>query len=116
MTVSYQHLFLGYKIRDTAVHESGVGIWPHLQAVTVYIENGHNQDLTITIRGNKEKTTMGSVELVSAFTVAAGTAVSYTLTPETTGWLPYIYITATASTAPTTGEINATIITIEKEA
>ena len=114
--VSYQHLFLGYEIRDTQVHESGVGEWPHLQAITVYIENGHDQDLTITIRGNKEKTTMGSVELVSAFTVAAGTSTSYTLTPETTGWLPYIYVTAKTTTAPTTGEINATIITIEKEA
>ena len=114
MAVSYQHLFLGYEIRDTQTHESGVGEWPHLQAITVYIENGHNQDLTITIRGNKEKTTMGSVELVSAFTVAAGTAVSYTLAPETTGWLPYIYITAKAATAPTTGEINVTIITIEE--
>ena len=114
--VSYQHLFLGYEIRDTQVHESGVGEWPHLQAITVYIENGHDQDLTVTIRGNKEKTTMGSVELVSAFTVSAGTTVSYTLTPETTGWLPYIYVTAKAATAPTTGEINVTIITIEKEA
>ena len=116
MPVSYQHLFLGYEIRDTATHESGVGEWPHLSAITIYIENGHNQDLTITIRGNKEKTTMGSVELVSAFTVSTGTAVSYTLTPETTGWLPYIYVTAKAATAPTTGEINVTIITIEKEA
>ena len=116
MPVSYQHLFLGYEIRDTATHESGVGEWPHLSAITIYIENGHNQDLTITIRGNKEKTTMGSVELVGAFTVAAGTSTSYTLTPETTGWLPYIYVTATASTAPTKGEINVTIITIEKEA
>ena len=63
MTVSYQHLFLGYKIRDTATHESGVGEWPHLQAITIYIENGHDQDLTIIIRGNKEKTTMGSVDV-----------------------------------------------------
>jgi len=114
MPVSYQHLFLGYEIRDIATHESGIGEWPHLSAITVYIENGHNQDLTITIRGNKERTVMGSVELVGAFTVAAGTAVSYTLTPETTGWLPYIYVTAKAATAPTTGEINATIITIEE--
>ena len=114
MTVSYQHLFLGYKIRDTATHESGVGEWPHLQAITIYIENGHDQDLTITIRGSKEKTTMGSVELVSAFTVSANSVTFKTLHPRTTGWTPYIYVTAVAATAPTSGEINVTAITIER--
>jgi hypothetical protein len=113
MPVSYQHIFLGYEIRDTLKHESGVAEWPNLQTLTIYIENTHDQDLTITIRGNKEKTTLGSVEIVSAFTVPANSQAFKTLTAAQTGWLPYIYVTAKATAAPTSGQLNVTALTIE---
>ena len=115
MPVSYQHLFINYKIRDTASHDSGIAEWQENAPLTIYIRNTHDQAITVQIKGNSQKTTLGSVNIGSAITVSANSEESRTLTADTSGWLPYIYATATASTTPTTGEITITAITITEE-
>jgi len=100
-------LFEGYEIRDTAEHPSEIIEWNEEEACTIWVSNTHDQDLIIQVKGNRLPSTLGSVNVGSSFTLSAGKQDSRTLTPNTSGWLPYIYITAKAATAPTKGAISA---------
>lgn len=78
--------------------------------VTIYIINSLDQDVTVQIKGNIEKSTTNAVNVGSSFTVSAGSPDARTLTPDTSGWLPYLYLELTCSTAPSSGSITAYIV------
>jgi len=115
MTIIYHHLFINYQIRDTNVHESPAIEWKGEGPVTIYMINTHDQSITITIKGNIQKTSLNAVTVGDVITVGANTTKSYTLTPDTTGYFPNIIALAQASTAPTSGDLTVTAVEVRKE-
>ena len=92
----------------------GIEYWDYLRvlkpAVTVYLVNGLNQPVTVQIMGNMTSTTSYSVAIGTSWTVNSGTADAKTLTPDTSGWLPYIYLQLQCTTAPTSGSVSAYLL------
>jgi len=78
--------------------------------VALFVSNGLNQDTTVVVKGNASQTTKGAVPLGVTLTVKAGGTAFATLTPYTTGWLPYIYVEVRCSTAPTSGSITVLLV------
>jgi len=78
--------------------------------VTVFVDNGLNQAVTVQIKGNRVKDLAKSVNVGSSFAVPAGSADARTLTPDTCGWLPYLTASLQCSTAPTSGSVTVYLI------
>ena len=98
------------EIRDTDPHDSDISDVRNFNLITVFVDNGLDQDVSVQVKGNRVNSVTGAVNIGSALTVAADDRESRTLTPDTSGWLPYIFVTVTASVAPTEDAINVYII------
>jgi len=81
-----------------------------LRLISIYIDNGLNQDVTIQVKANREKAYDKSVNVGSSFTVSANSQDARTLSPETSGWLPYIMVEVNCSVAPTSGSLTVWLI------
>ena len=73
--------------------------------ITIFVENGLDQDVEVQVKGNRVKSSEGAINIGLSFTVAKNSNDARTLTPDTSGWLPYITITARCSTAPSSGKL-----------
>jgi len=98
-------LFARFPIRDTLAHPSDFCEWNEEPALTLWLSNTHDQDLTIQVYGNQVGSRLGAVKVGASFTLPAGEQASRTLTPDTSGWLPYILIEAKAAVVPTKGDL-----------
>ena len=78
--------------------------------VTVFVDNGLDQDVTVQVKGNRVESTEKAVDVGSSFTVSAGGSGARTLTPDSSGYLPYIYVELSCSTAPSSGSVSAYLI------
>jgi len=58
-----------------------------LKLISIYIDNSLNQDVTIQVKANRESQD------------------ARTLSPETSGWLPYIMVEVQCSVAPVSGSL-----------
>ncbi|MEM2534036.1 MAG: hypothetical protein QXK12_08460 [Candidatus Nezhaarchaeales archaeon] len=76
-----------------------------LKLITLFIDNGLNQDVTIQVKGNREKALAKSVNIGSPITVAKNSTDARTLSPDTSGYLPYITLSLVCGVAPTSGSI-----------
>ena len=78
-----------------------------LRIATVKVENGLNQDVYVQIIAHRHAQWDSFREnVLSEFTVSAGSSESRTLTPETSGWLPYLTVNVRCTTAPTSGSVS----------
>lgn len=75
------------------------------KVVTVFIENGLDKAVTVQLKANRIQDYAGSVSVGSAFTVPANTNDARTLTPETSGWLPFLTVEVKCDTIPTSGSL-----------
>ena len=79
--------------------------------VTVFIQNGLNQAASVQVLGNISGTNTGAVNVGTAISaVASGNAYQTFDALQTSGWLPYISVAVTCSTAPTSGAITVTLL------
>jgi len=99
-------------IRDTEAHYSEPLEWLEEKAVTIWISNTCNQPVTVQLKGNIRPSSLGAINIGASFDVAANSQNSRTLTPNTTGWLPYILVEVSYSVAPTRGTL--TILAYKK--
>ena len=81
-----------------------------LRVITVFVDNGLDQPVTVQLRANRVRDYAKSVSIGSAFTVGAGSSDARTLDPNTSGWLPYIMAEVWCSTAPTTGAVDVYLV------
>jgi len=88
------------------LEELGLSNYFFKPAVTIYVDNGLDQDVTVQIKGNKDKSYTKSINVGSSFTVSANSQDARTLTPDTCGWLPYLTVEVSCSTAPSSGKLN----------
>lgn len=97
-------------ITDTAAHNSDISDVGRYTIGTFFVNNGLNQAVSAQIYGNITNSTTGAVTIGAAFTVATTDQESRTITSETAGWLPYIYIVITAAVAPASGSITVNLL------
>jgi hypothetical protein len=81
-----------------------------LRIVSVFVDNGLDQAVTVQVKANREKAYAKAVNVGSAFTVSANSADARTLSPDTSGWLPYIMVEVSCSTAPTSGALDVYLV------
>lgn len=105
-----EYVFTNEEIRDAVAHNSAIANMTRYKLITIYVANTLDQIISIRVRGNQTNSTTGATNVGGAFNVAATTGIeARILTPDTSGWLPFIYITATAAATPTSGSVDVTI-------
>jgi hypothetical protein len=81
--------------------------------VSVYVENTLDQPVTVQLLGAISNNPSTTVPIGSSFTVSPNSADSKTLVPESSGWLPYITVSLSCTTAPTTGAVNVYLVRLD---
>ena len=81
-----------------------------LKVVTVFVNNNLNQQVNIQLIGCVDSSCNYSVAIGSVWTVAANSNDARTLTPSTSGWLPYITAQVWCTTAPSSGVLNVLLV------
>jgi hypothetical protein len=77
-----------------------------IRTIALLIQNGLNQSCTVQAVGNTSSTMTGAANLGSSATVTAGSNAVIPLSSINTGFLPYITVSASCSTAPTSGTLS----------
>jgi len=77
---------------------------------TVYVDNGLNQDVTVQVKANISESYTKSIDVGSSFAVGASSQDARTLTPDTSGWLPYVMVTVQCSVAPSSGSLTIYLV------
>lgn len=80
------------------------------EPVTVFISNGLSKAVNVQVIGCRDPACSDSVDIGSAITVPAGSKDARTLTPETSGWLPFITVRVWCTVAPTSGALNIWLV------
>ncbi len=107
---SEKQVFTDQAITDIVSHNSLIFDSVRYKAISFYVANTLDQDTTIQVRANRSNSTTGSVTVGSSFSVAATTGIeARTVWVSNDGWLPYYYITAICTVAPTSGSLNCYI-------
>ena len=81
-----------------------------LRFITIFVDNGLDQAVTVQVKANRVKEYAKAVNVGSAFTVSAGGTDARSLSVETSGWLPYIMVEVSCSTAPTSGALDVYLV------
>jgi hypothetical protein len=81
-----------------------------LGVVTVFISNGLDRPVNVQVVGCRDRSCSDSVDVGSVIVVPAGSKDARTLTPETSGWLPFITVRVWCTTAPTTGAVSVWLV------
>jgi hypothetical protein len=80
------------------------------EPVTVFISNSHDQAVDVQVVGCRDPGCIDSVDVGSAITVPAGSKDARTLTPDTSGWLPFITVRVWCTVAPTSGVLDIWLV------
>jgi hypothetical protein len=80
------------------------------EPVTVFISNSLDQAVNIQVVGCRDLSCSDRVDIGSAITVPAGSKDARTLTPDTSGWLPFITVRAWCTSAPTSGVLDVWLV------
>jgi len=87
-----------------------------MNLISIKIANDLDQDVAIQICANHEKSTSKAATLGAAFSVKVGSvSVKTLLGGISSGWLPWLYLTATCSKAPTSGSLTAWLVSAAGE-
>jgi hypothetical protein len=81
-----------------------------LKLASVFVINNLNQSVNIQLVGCLDSLCNYSVPIGSVWTVSANSNDARTLTPGTSGWLPYITAQVWCSTAPSSGVLNVLLV------
>lgn len=100
------------EVRDTSLHESFVIDMEIYRNAVIFVENLLNSDITVYVYGNRIKSPGTGIQIgeTAGYTCSSNDRMGIMLTPDTTGWLPFIYIKVRAATAPTSGYVSAWLI------
>jgi len=87
-----------------------------MNLISIKIANDLDQDVAVQIYANHEKSTSKVATLGATFIVKAGSvSVKTLLGGMSSGWLPWLYLTATCSTAPASGSLTAWLVSATGE-
>jgi hypothetical protein len=80
------------------------------EPVTVFISNSLDQAVNVQVVACRDSACSDSVDVGSAITVPAGSKDARTLTPDTSGWLPFITVRVWCTTVPTSGSLDIWLV------
>jgi len=103
-------IFEDEAIRDAVAHNSIIGDSRYFNIITIWVENGLDQNVSVQIKGNRVNSVVGAVDIGAAFNVVTVDREARTMEPTDEGFLPYIFIEVTAAGVPTAGNLNAYLI------
>ena len=78
--------------------------------VSFLIVNGLDQAVTVTAMGNITNGVANAGTFSGAPSVAAGDSTIVTLTPDTSGWAPWVYLSLVAASTPSSGSVTVTAV------
>jgi len=78
--------------------------------VSLFVDNNLDQGVDVLVKANRASSTSDAVTIGTAFTVSATDSDARSLSLETTGKLPYIYVELKCTTAPTSGSVTVWLI------
>ena len=99
--VNQETLFSAVEVRDTSAHIGTMQDLYDFQLKTIIIENTHNQAVTLQCRASAHDDFSASFDVGPSFEVAANTNTYQTCE----SFFPFMNLTATYATAPTTGSL-----------
>jgi len=108
--LSESQIFDDEAIRDTNAHNSDVDDCSYFNIITVWVENGLDDGVSVQVKGNRVNSVVGAVDIGAAFDVATDDREARTMEPTDEGFLPFIFIEVTAAGVPTDGNLNAYLI------
>lgn len=94
------------EIRDTAPHPSAVADCSRFSVVTIVVENGLDQAVSVQPNGSRLSTVVGYAAMGAAVDVPAAGMNYIMLTPTIRGWMPFVFVIVTAAAPPTSGVLN----------
>lgn len=103
-------IFEDEEIRDTNAHNSDIGACSYFNVITVWVENGLDQNVSVQVKGNRVNSVTGAVDIGDAFDVATLDRGARTMKPTVEGFLPFIFVEVTAAGIPASGNLNAYLI------
>ena len=108
--LSEVQVFKDEDIRDTNAHNSVIGDCSYFNIITIWVENGLDDGVSVQVKGNRVNSVVGAVDIGAAFDVATDDREARTMEPTDEGFLPFIFIEVTAAGVPTDGNLNAYLI------
>lgn len=103
-------IFKDKEIRDTNAHNSDVVDCINYNVMTIWIENGLDQNISVQVKGNRVNSVTDAVDVGNAFNVATLDREAMTIVPANEGFLPCIFIEVTAAGVPIISNLNAYLI------
>lgn len=110
LELSETQVFEDEEIRDTNAHNSVIGDCSYFNVITVWVENGLDQNVSVQVKGNRVNSTTGAVNIGTAFDVATVDREARTIEPTDEGFLQFIFVEVTAAGVPTSGNLDAYLI------
>jgi len=104
-----QNILVSYYCTDPEVKLRRV-LDEELKVATVLVDNGLDKDVNVQIQALLSDVYDKPVDVGSPFTVSALETDARTLTPETSGWLPYVTVKVWCSTSPSSGSLTVWLV------
>lgn len=109
-------------IRDTSAHTPAtdaaecVYVDVHdCEMFTVYVDNQLDQTVSVKVYHNRVKSTAKAIASgVDALSVASASQDARTFTPNNAGWLPWLYVQAQCSSAPSSGSVTVYVVKFKR--
>lgn len=109
MSINTQNTFTDEAIRDTSAHNGAVVFNGDFQVKTIIVENGLNQTVTFQCQASANSDFSNSFNVGSSWDVSASTNTYQTCD----SYFPYMRLTATCGTSPTSGDLTVIIYGVE---
>jgi hypothetical protein len=103
-------IFEDFKIRDTKTYTSEISNIADYDVVSFFVNNELDQPIRFKVFMNKAATTIGAVSVGEEMIIEAQSQKAYTLTPQTSAWLPYLFCEVKCDVAPTNGALNVKVL------
>ena len=109
MSVNSQKTFEDEAIRDTSTHNGATVFNGDFQVKTIIVENSLNQTVTFQCQASANSDFSNSFDVGNSWDVSASTNTYQTCD----SYFPYMRLTATCDTAPTSGDLTVIIYGVE---
>jgi len=108
LVLGKENMYFGYRAMMSLLNT----IYSHVRkiAVTVVVYNGQDQPVNVQLIGCADNTCFNNTNIGSAFSVGSKQTVMKTLTPDTSGWAPYLTASLQCTTAPTIGGMAVSVL------
>ena len=108
LVLGKESMYFGYRALMSLFNT----IYSHIRkiAVTVVVYNGQDQPVNVQLIGCTDNICLNKTNIGSGFSVGSQQTVMKTLTPDTSGWTPYLTASLQCTTVPTIGGVMVLVV------